>query len=391
MTILVGFDYVYSRGKPNLAAVFRLCSGKTTVTSDNVNELLPAADQFNVLSMIDCCKKFLVDSLTPENCLGVWRFGKEYLMPDLEEAAKRYAILNFRKVMTDSEEMLELSPEALQILLQDDQLNIQGEYYVWIAIKRWCRFSYPDRLQYIPQMLKCYLSAVLLSDKIYAIGGYDGNNRLQTVECFDIKQKQWTYVSSMHQVRSDATASVLRNRIFVMGGFNGVEFLSSVECYYVEYDQWFLLPSMLSCRSGLGSAAYDNCIFAIGGFDGIKRLTTVEKYDLNSQLWFPAKPMQRPRSNFAVEILEDKIYVIGGYNDVDEVITDVCECYDLLKPKWKFVAPMGLARSGLSVCKVSEIQNLKDFIRFDKARCLVRETGSSAGDEVEERFRALRM
>lgn len=37
-----------------------------------------------------------------------------------------------------------------------------------------------------------------MDNKLYAIGGYDGNDRLATVEVFDVRQKTWSKVSPMN-------------------------------------------------------------------------------------------------------------------------------------------------------------------------------------------------
>lgn len=39
---------------------------------------------------------------------------------------------------------------------------------------------------------------------LYAIGGFDGVNRLNSVECYHPENNEWTMVSSMHTQRSGA-------------------------------------------------------------------------------------------------------------------------------------------------------------------------------------------
>ncbi|GIY31872.1 hypothetical protein CEXT_91251 [Caerostris extrusa] len=60
-------------------------SGVTLVSEDNVQTLLPAADQFNVQGIVKVCTDFLVSKMEPSNCLGIWRFGKEYFLFELEK------------------------------------------------------------------------------------------------------------------------------------------------------------------------------------------------------------------------------------------------------------------------------------------------------------------
>lgn len=39
---------------------------------------------------------------------------------------------------------------------------------------------------------------------LYAVGGYDGNSRLNTVECYHPEKDSWTQVASMNTNRSGA-------------------------------------------------------------------------------------------------------------------------------------------------------------------------------------------
>lgn len=49
---------------------------------------------------------------------------------------------------------------------------------------------------------------------IYALGGFDGHVRLNTVERFDSKTSQWSFVQPMLNQRSDAKATVLGGKTF---------------------------------------------------------------------------------------------------------------------------------------------------------------------------------
>lgn len=58
---------------------------------------------------------------------------------------------------------------------------------------------------------RCYVSVVLLDDTIYAMGGFDGHHRLNTVEKYNFDRNQWTMVAPMVSQRSDACAAVLNS------------------------------------------------------------------------------------------------------------------------------------------------------------------------------------
>lgn len=64
---------------------------------------------------------------------------------------------------------------------------------------------------------RCYVSVAELNGFIYAIGGYDGHNRLNTVERYNPKTNQWTIITPMNMQRSDASACTLKGKIYATG------------------------------------------------------------------------------------------------------------------------------------------------------------------------------
>jgi len=78
---------------------------------------------------------------------------------------------------------------------------------------------------------RCYVSVSELIGMIYAIGGYDGHNRLNTAKRYNPKTNQWSIIPPMNMQRSDASACTLNGRIYATGGFNGQECLDSAEFY----------------------------------------------------------------------------------------------------------------------------------------------------------------
>ncbi|KAI4901816.1 hypothetical protein NFI96_027268, partial [Prochilodus magdalenae] len=59
--------------------------------------------------------------------------------------------------------------------------------------------------------------AVLLG-KVYAVGGYDGQSRLSSVECYDSFSNRWTEVAPMKEAVSSPAVSSCVNKLFVIGG-----------------------------------------------------------------------------------------------------------------------------------------------------------------------------
>jgi len=86
--------------------------------------------------------------------------------------------------------------------------------------------------------------AIVLDSKgnIYAVGGYCNqkyfillfsifSNCLNSVEKFDIKLNKWIMVANLNEPRRSLNAVVLSQNIYAIGGFNGFQYLNSVEKY----------------------------------------------------------------------------------------------------------------------------------------------------------------
>lgn len=56
---------------------------------------------------------------------------------------------------------------------------------------------------------RCYVSVAVHSGIIYAMGGYDGSNRLNTAEKYIPELNQWSLIADMNEPRSDASAAEL--------------------------------------------------------------------------------------------------------------------------------------------------------------------------------------
>lgn len=54
--------------------------------------------------------------------------------------------------------------------------------------------------------------------QVYAVGGYDGQSRLSSVECYDSFSNRWTEVAPMKEAVSSPAVASCVNKLFVIGG-----------------------------------------------------------------------------------------------------------------------------------------------------------------------------
>ena len=68
----------------------------------------------------------------------------------------------------------------------------------------------------------------------------------------------------MNHHRSDASACSVAGCIVIVGGFNGNECLNTTEMYDPVAREWRDLPRMGSRRSGVGSVSFRDYVYAVG-------------------------------------------------------------------------------------------------------------------------------
>lgn len=106
----------------------------------------------------------------------------------------------------------------------------------------------------------------------------------------------------MNSSRSDASAASLNGKLYICGGFNGQECVNTAECYDPANDIWTLLAPMSSRRSGVGVVSLGRFLYVVGGYNGTERLNTCERYDPDKHRWETLTSMMTPRSNFGIEV-----------------------------------------------------------------------------------------
>ena len=62
-----------------------------------------------------------------------------------------------------------------------------------------------------------HVGVACLGNKIYAVGGHDGNQHLNSVECYDPKSGRWEYVQSMKKLRRGIAVGVLGGPLYAVG------------------------------------------------------------------------------------------------------------------------------------------------------------------------------
>lgn len=65
----------------------------------------------------------------------------------------------------------------------------------------------------------------------------------------------------MHSKRLGVGVAVVNRLLYVIGGFDGKERLASIECYHPENNEWSLVAQMHFGRSGSGNVIFNFHLF----------------------------------------------------------------------------------------------------------------------------------
>lgn len=165
-------------------------------------------------------------------------------------------------------------------------------------------------------------ASVVADDALWVLGGWSAEQGLvSAVEVFSPQHSAWRIMTHLPTPRREPAAALLGRRIIVAGGFNGVNdgdidgYLDVVEAYDLDTQQWRHLARLRTPRRGLTMVAFENKLYAIGGYvAGDGYLNTVERYDPVRDTWQMLDWEIVARTWTATVVADDAIIIVGGYN-----------------------------------------------------------------------------
>ncbi|MGH0146819.1 UNVERIFIED_CONTAM: hypothetical protein FKN15_024069 [Acipenser sinensis] len=164
--------------------------------------------------------------------------------------------------------------------------------------------------------------AVLLG-KVYAVGGYDGQNRLSSVECYDSFSNRWTEVAPMKEAVSSPAVASCANKLFVIGGGPDDNTCSDkVQCYDPESNTWLLRANIPIAKRCITAVSLNNLIYVSGGLT-----KSIYCYDPIEDYWMHVMHTFNKQESCGMSICNGKIFILGGRGENGEA-TDTILCYD---------------------------------------------------------------
>uniref|UniRef100_A0A8I3MYQ4 Influenza virus NS1A binding protein n=2 Tax=Canis lupus familiaris TaxID=9615 RepID=A0A8I3MYQ4_CANLF len=212
----------------------------------------------------------------------------------------------------------------------------------------------PDELIEKPmspmQYARSGLGTAEMNGKLIAAGGYNREECLRTVECYDPHTDHWSFLAPMRTPRARFQMAVLMGQLYVVGGSNGhSDDLSCGEMYDPSIDDWTPVPELRTNRCNAGVCALNGKLYIVGGSDpyGQKGLKNCDVFDPVTKSWTSCAPLNIRRHQAAVCELGGYLYIIGGAESWNCLNT--VERYNPENNTWTLIAPMNVARRGAGV------------------------------------------
>lgn len=194
------------------------------------------------------------------------------------------------------------------------------------------------------------LGTAEMNGKLIVAGGYNREECLRTVECYDPHTDHWSFLAPMRTPRARFQMAVLMGQLYVVGGSNGhSDDLSCGEMYDPNVDDWIPVPELRTNRCNAGVCALNGKLYVLGGSDpyGQKGLKNCDVFDPVTKSWTSCAPLNIRRHQSAVCELDGYLYIIGGAESWNCLNT--VERYNPVNNTWTLIAPMNVARRGAGV------------------------------------------
>uniref|UniRef100_A0A3B4BIB8 BTB domain-containing protein n=1 Tax=Periophthalmus magnuspinnatus TaxID=409849 RepID=A0A3B4BIB8_9GOBI len=201
-----------------------------------------------------------------------------------------------------------------------------------------------------------HLSA--LKGKLYAVGGRNATGEIDTVECYNLKKNEWTFVTNMLEPHYGHAGTVHGDLMYISGGITRDTFQKELWSYNPGSDTWTRRADMIDLRGLHCMCTVGDRLYVMGGnhFRGCSDYDDVlscEYYSPATDQWTVVAPMPRGQSDVGVTVFNGQVYVVGGYSWNSRCMVDIVQRYDPEKDVWDRVFNVLEPLGGIRACTMT--------------------------------------
>lgn len=189
---------------------------------------------------------------------------------------------------------------------------------------------------------------------IYAIGGRDYSNELDSVERYDPHSNTWEFVASLKREVYAHAGAVTDGKIYITCGRRGNAYLRETYCYDPAANQWSGCAEGPVERAWHGMAAVNGHVYVIGGSNderGYRRdVLKVARFDPAVNSWSLITPLPAGHGEPGIAVLDSRIYVLGGRSHDKGNRMKYVHVYHTDTDEWENETEFKERVSGLAAC-----------------------------------------
>ncbi|XP_048360943.1 kelch-like protein 6 [Sphaerodactylus townsendi] len=215
----------------------------------------------------------------------------------------------------------------------------ETQHEVWkynSSINKWIQTEYLNVGRWRHKM-------AVLGGKVYVIGGFDGIQRINSVETYDSFHNCWSEAAPlMINVSSFGAASYKKKLYVIGGGPNGKLATDQTQCYDPTTNNWTLKSPMPVEAKCINATSFHDHIYVIGG-----AMRAIYSYSPLMDIWCLVTQLNHERASCGIAPCNNKLFITGGRDEKNEVIATVL-CWDaeIQKLTEECVLPRGVSHHG---------------------------------------------
>ncbi|KAJ6669142.1 hypothetical protein lerEdw1_007951 [Lerista edwardsae] len=182
-------------------------------------------------------------------------------------------------------------------------------------------------------------ACITLKNEVYISGGKETQHEVWK---YNSSINKWIQIEYLNVGRWRHKMAVLGGKVYVIGGFDGVQRINSVEMYDSFHNCWSEAAPLLINVSSFGAASYQKKLYVIGGGPNGKLATDkTQCYDLLTNTWSLKSPMPVEAKCVSATSFHDHIYVVGSANTfLGGVICSLCIAGGAMRALYSYSPPM---------------------------------------------------
>ncbi|XP_015282981.1 PREDICTED: kelch-like protein 6 [Gekko japonicus] len=215
----------------------------------------------------------------------------------------------------------------------------ETQHEVWkynSSINKWIQIEYLNAGRWRHKM-------AVLGGKVYVIGGFDGIQRINSVETYDSFHNCWSEAAPLIINVSSFGAASYKKKLYVIGGGpNGKLATDKTQCYDSATNKWTLKSPMPVEAKCINATSFHDHIYVVGG-----TMRALYSYSPLMDTWCLVTQLNHERASCGIAPCNNKLFITGGRDEKNEVIATVL-CWDAETQKLteECVLPRGVSHHG---------------------------------------------